>query len=271
MTKNAEIAIKNIKEGDVYYFKLHGKYFFLQILKIVTGLPEPYHVDFKYGYYLVIFQKTFKNIPKNEELDVSTVYVNQHYRKNTACYFSVWNKEPYIQFNNELMGYELKDKYRFTKFGNRSVNDFNAFKPPLIPQFSMPSRSKFHNDIQNTHQPMSIQAILKGLEEEEKSRNAKTRKTNPRYFKEWLDYINPDALIKTETTIFKYEEKEGRQQTKENTLRKCVETINKIDKKFSHIGTIEREDLVEKLMDISMSKKLDKELAETIIEKHRDW
>ena len=271
MTKNSEIAIEKIEEGDVYYFKLNNKYFFLQILKIVTGLPEPYDVDFKFGYYLAIFQKTFKSVPKIEDLDLSTVYIHKHYCKNTTCYFSIWNKEPYIQFDKNLMSYELKDKYKFFKFDNRKVKDFTDFKPPLIPQFSMPAQCMFHNGIQNTHQPMSIQTILAALEEEEKSRNSKAKKVKPYYFEEWLDYINADALIKTEKAILKYEEKEGTQKTKENALIRCIEAINKIDEKFFHIGTIEREALVEKLIEISIAKELNQELAETLIEENRDW
>jgi hypothetical protein len=271
MTKNSEIAIEKIEEGDIYYFKLNGKYFFLQILKVVTGLPEPYDVDFKFGYYIAVFQKTFRNIPKIEDLDLSTVYINKHYRKNTVCYFSIWNKKPHIQFDKNLMDYELKDKYQLLKFDNRMVKNFDNFKPPLVPQFSMPAQCEFHNGLQNTHQPMSIQAILKGLEEEEKARNSKVEKIKPSYFKEWLDYVNGDALLKTENAIVKYEEKEGRSKTLENALRKCIETINKVDEKFSHIGTIERENLVEKLIEISIAKELDEELVETIIEENRDW
>ena len=135
----------------------------------------------------------------------------------------------------------------------------------------MPSKCDFHNGIQNTHQPMSIQAILKGLEEEEKLKTSKAKKIDPHYFKDWLDYINPEALIKTEKAILKYEEKEGQQRTKENALKKCIEVINKVDEKFSHIGTIEREYLVEKLIDISIAKELDEKLADNIIEENRDW
>jgi len=271
MTKKSEIAIEKIEEGDIYNFKLNGKYFFLQILKIVTGLPAPYDIDFKFGYYLAVFQKTFKNIPKIEDLDLSTIYKHKYYRKNTACYFSVWNKEPHIQFDKKLMDYKLKDKYKFSKFDNRQVKKFSEFKPLLVPQFSMPSKCDFHNGIQNTHQPMSIQAILKGLEEEEKLKTSKAKKIDPHYFKDWLDYINPEALIKTEKAILKYEEKEGQQRTKENVLKKCIEAINKVDEKFSHIGTIEREYLVEKLIDISIAKELDEKLADNIIEENRDW
>lgn len=271
MKNKSDIAIENINQGDIYYFKLNNKYFFLQILKIVTDLPAPYDIDFKYGYYLAIFQKTFKGLPTIGELDLSNIYIKKHYLKNESCYYSLWNTEPNIRFEKHLMHYDLKNKYEFIKFGNRSVKKLNNFKPPLIPQFSMPAKAKYHNGIQNTHSPASIQHILISLESEEKQRTEKKKTIKALYFKEWLEYINGEAILKTEKAILQFQQKEGRIKTKENALKKCVENINKVDLKHSHIGTIEREDLFDKLIEISKTKEIEFLNAEIIINENRDW
>ena len=271
MKDNSYIAIENICEGDIYYFNLNKKYFFLQILKIVTDLPAPYDIDFKYGYYLAVFQKTFKVLPKIEDLDLSNVYIKKHYLKNEACYYSIWNNEPCIRFEKQLMSYDLKDKYEFKKFGNRAVNKFENFKPNLIPQFSMPAQTDFIYGIKNTHSPVSIQHILVSLESEEKQSSEKKKTIKPIYFKEWIEYINGEAILKTEKAISQFEQKQGKITTIEDALKKCVETINKIDSKNLHIGTIEREDIFNKLIEISKIKEIEIVNAEKIIEDNRDW
>lgn len=271
MKNNSDIAIENISEGDIYYFNLNKKYFFLQILKIVTDLPAPYTIDFKYGYYLAVFQKTFKELPKIEDLDLSTIFVKKHYLKDEACYYSIWNKEPTIRFERHLLNYDLKDKYTFTKFGNTIVKAFDNFKPPLIPQFSMPAKTKYHNGIKNTHSPDSIQHILVSLESEERQRTEKKKIIKPIYFKNWLEYINGEAISKTEKAILLFQQKEGKVTTQENALKKCVEAINKVDLSHSHIGTIEREDIVDKLIEICKIKGIEIVNAEKIIENNRDW
>lgn len=268
----SDIIVENIKEGNIYYFKLNKKYFFFQVLKIVTDLPAPYNIDFKFGYYIAIFQKTFIELPKTlAELDLSTIYITKHYWKNSTCYFSLWNKESCIKFYENLMSYELKDKYKISYFGNYEIQEFDKFKPPLVPQFSMPSNCKYHNGVKNSHSPVSFQAILTALEFEEKERDKKRISIKPIYFKEWSDYIISDALLKTEKAILQFQQKESRQKTKENALKKCIETLNKIDEKYSHIGTIERDEIYEKLLSITSTKEIDEQIAVKIIEKYREW
>ncbi len=272
MNENSEIAIKDIKEGDVYYILINKKYFFLQVVKIVTGLNTPYDKnEYKYGFFIVFFQKTFTSIPKIGELDLQNIRVNRYWCKNEACYFSIWEDEPYIKFKKHLMYYDHKDKYKFIKFTNIKVPNFNNFKPPLIPQFSLPAEYKLFNGICNSHHPYSIQAVIGNIIREEESRNKKSKIIEPKYFIDWLEYIDTPIIERTEKAIFKFEEKTGRSKTIENSLKQCVERINKLDEKYSYIGTIEREDIFETLLEIAKNKEIEENKAFKLIDVNRNW
>jgi len=279
MNSDSFITIEKINEGDIYYFNLNKRYFVFQVLKIVTDLPAPYDINYKYGYYIAVFKKTFKDIPKSKNLDLKRVFVDKYYRKNTAGYFSIWNnKEPSIKCkNSNLKKYKLKAKPEFTYLENRPVDDFKKFNPPLLPLFSMGGGEPIYvedypNGISNYPEVIiSIDQVLIQILEEEKSRNKKNEKINPIFFPDWLDYIDGTALLKTEKAISIFELKEGSKRVKENALKKCIEKLNMIDEKLSHIGTIEREDIIEKLMEIATLKEITEDVADNIIEENRDW
>ena len=96
MKDNSDIAIENICEGDIYYFNLNKKYFFLQILKIVTDLPAPYDIDFKYGYLsdysnITEFKYLYFKEIKSEVISRHNILTDTTDGKNYN-YFSIRNK-----------------------------------------------------------------------------------------------------------------------------------------------------------------------------------
>ena len=57
----------------------------------------------------------------------------------------------------------------------------------------------------------------------------------------------------------------------ENQLRICIQKINVLDEKHNFITTIERENLYEKLIELSNKYGISEEIAIELIEKYRDW
>jgi Mg/Co/Ni transporter MgtE len=57
----------------------------------------------------------------------------------------------------------------------------------------------------------------------------------------------------------------------ENSLGKCILSINKLDKKEHFIGTIEVENIIDKIMEINRKHNFDENIIEKIIEENREW
>lgn len=257
----------DIKEGDVFYIQFYKTYFFMQVIHIAKNLPPPYDKDrFKYGYFLVVFEKAYKKLPNSiDELDLQNIYKVKYKPKDTVLFISHWDNLPEIKLKPNRIDYEKYKKHEIKYFGNRKVS--NNFVPAIAREFTMPSQWKSNDDgIKISHSPDDINWVFYILEQDKKYRTKKIEKMDIKYFKEWQDTVEPNIIKKIEDLIQKYEkinENIGRE------LKKCVNGINKLEEKYSFIGTIEREDIYMVLEKIS--KKHDFNDFEEIIENNRDW
>jgi hypothetical protein len=266
----SEIAAKNPQKGDIFYVVVNKKYFFMQVIHLADNLPAPYDApNFKHGIFVLVFQKTFNQLPKSiADLDLQNIYQPKFIWKKTLFYFSLWGADPHIKFDPSLMRYDYKEKYTLTFFANSVVS--NALTPSIDTCFGMPAIGvENENDVQISHSPMSIQGIIWAIEEDEKGKTKKRNSISPRYFSEWLEYVEPDCIIKAEKILQDFE-LQNKTQT-EKSLKKAVLALNKLEEKFNFINTIEAEHLHEKLMEIAIKKELSDQRARTIIEANRDW
>ncbi|NQX41336.1 hypothetical protein SAMN05421820_107122 [Pedobacter steynii] len=265
-----DIAASDIKKGDLFYVELNERFFFMQVIHITTDLPAPYNQAHKFGYFVVVFEKTYKTLPVEiEALELSKVYVTRYLWKKTALYVSMWNSEPNIGFTDELMHYDYKDRYKLQFFANTKVSE--PFNPPLIYDFVLPAVSTENEDeITVSHQPLSLQMLLWALLEEEKKRNAKRKNITPLYFNSWKEEVEPDHILKAEKVITALQ-LNANPKGLDKALKKAVVALNKLDEKLGFIGTMEAEDLYECLLAIAVNAGLEEERALEIIESTRDW
>jgi hypothetical protein len=246
--------LKDIKKGDIFYTLFNKQYYFFQIIHITKDLPPPYDIDYKFGYFIILFEKSYGKLPESiQELDLVNIYVTKYYRKNEAMFISYWNNVPEIRFNPQCDDYKKYLKNEVTYFGNEKVS--NSFNPKIQNEFSMPSCHTVNDDgITISHSPSYFEWIFHILENDNKMKKVEMEK-----FK-----------VKFKDIIKKFETIENKSVAKRE-LKKCVSGINKLDSKFHFIETTEAEKLYEKLMKISISKGLSEEEAEKIIEDNRDW
>ena len=250
-----DVALKDIKTGNIYYVEINKTFYFLQVIHIVQTDDNKN----KFGYFLVVFDKTFRTLPTSiVDVDLKKIYQPKYLWKKTTLFAGIWNDEPNIKFRKDLMYYDLKDKYKIVFFGNSDVNE--TFDPKIIMYNSSSGNYVRFNDdgIEVTHQSLALQVILWGLEQEEKGKTKKKISIRPKYFKEWLEYVDPDKIVKTEKIVAKFEcSSDSKTFLKE--LKKSVLSINKLDEKETFITTIEAENLVDKLTEIGLSKGLNNE------------
>jgi hypothetical protein len=242
----------------------------MQVINTVSDLPPPYNTpQFKHGIFVVVFAQTFTELPKSiAEINLQNIYQPKYIWKNTLFYFSLWGSQPHIQFDASLMHYDYKDKYSLTFFANAAVS--NALNPSIDAQFGMPAMSVDNDDgIQISHSPLSIQGIIWAIEQEEKGKTKKKNSITPRYFSEWLEYVEPDCIVKTEKILAAFEAELS--QPTEKSLKKAVLALNKLEEKLGFIYTIEAENLHEKLIELATKKGLSDKLAAEIIDENRDW
>lgn len=262
-----EIALTDIKVGDIFYVDINSTYYFLQVIHIEQTTES----KDKFGYFLVVFNKTFKTLPVSiDELDLQKIYQPKYIWKKTTLYAGIWNAEPHIEFRKDMMYYDLKDKYKVVYFGNSAVS--RSFDPEIVMYNSSSSSYVEYNDadIQITHQPLALQVILWGLEQEEKGKTKKKLSIKPQYFKEWLEYIDAENIVRTEKIIAKFESSSN-QKGLLTVLKKSVLSLNKLDEKESFITTIEAENVIDKLTEIALSKGLNESEVTQQIEKNRSW
>lgn len=264
--KIKDIVATDLKTGDIFYVKINNTYYFLQIIHI----EQTNDSKNKFGYFLVVFDKTFTHLPKSTaELDLQKIYQPKYLWKKTTLYAGIWNSEPNIKFRKDLMYYDLKDKYQLTYFGNTRICE--QFNPEIIYDFSVQNQCKSNeNGITITYHHLALQVIFWGLEQEEKGKTKKKLSVKPVYFKEWLEYVDPEQIIKTEKIIAKFENIADKKILLKE-LKKSVLSINKLDDKDTFITTTEAEDIVDKLTKIALSKGLDKANIEQQIETNREW
>jgi hypothetical protein len=270
-----EIAAKNPKIGDIFYVIVNKKYFFMQVINLTENLPDPYNArTLKYAIFVVVFQKTFNQLPESiADLDLQNIYQPKFIWKKTLFYFSLWGSEPHIKFDPALMNYDYKDKYSLTFFANAKVS--NALNPSIDGQFGMPAISTDNeNGIQISHSPMGLQVIIWAIEQDEKGKTKKKNSITPRYFCEWLEYVEPDCIIKTEKILAAFEDAiddETKSAEPAKALKKAVLALNKLEEKLGFIYTIEAENLHEKLIELATKKGLSQQQAAEMIDENRDW
>lgn len=269
MTNN-QIAVSNIKLGDIYYVQVNKRYYFLQVIHIAENVAHPYGEQYQFGYFIVVLNQTFLELPTAiDGIDLTSIFQPKYIWRKTLFYFGLWDKEPCIRFDKSLMRYDYKDKYTLVKFGNAPVAE--TFKPAIDLQFSMPVICEENDDgVKISPSLSSIQTVIWAIEEEEKGKIKKRNAIVPRYFNEWLEYLEPDCIVKTEKIIAKFSEAEVLKLLQKE-LKKAVIAINKLDEKYNFISTIEAENLVEKLLEISITKGMLQQEAMEIVDSNRDW
>ncbi|MGB4812094.1 MAG: hypothetical protein WBP13_06390 [Methylophilaceae bacterium] len=265
-----KIAAENIQLGDIFYIQVSQRYYFLQVIHVTENATELYGQSFNFGYFLMVLNKTFLELPSAiDELDLIHIYQPKFIWKKTLFYFGLWDKEPRICFDETLMHFDYKDKYPLIKFGNTPVSP--DLSPAISRQFSLPLNVVYNeDDVQISASPASIQLIIWAIEEEEKGKLKKRVAINPHYFKEWLDYVEPSCIVKIEKIITQFD-MSNIEEDIQKALKKAVMDINKLDDKFSFIGTIEAEAIVEVLTEIAEKRGQTDQQAILTIDQHRNW
>ncbi|MBB6497985.1 hypothetical protein [Pedobacter cryoconitis] len=266
MTPIDDIVAEDLKPGDVFYVKVNKTFYFLQVIHAAETQDQLN----RFGYFVVFFEKTFRKLPESaKELDLQRIYKPKYIWKKTILFAGIWNSEPNIKFRTDLMYQEMKSKYKLIFFDNLKVS--SSFNPEISEDFSYNVQCRTNDEgIDITYNHLAWQVILWGLEQEEKGKTKKRSSTIPIYFKDWLEYVEPENIVKTEKTISTFEQ--GTDQTgATKELKKCVLAINKIDGKQSFISTIEAEAIIDKLIEIASGRGLNEAEAEKVIELHREW
>jgi hypothetical protein len=261
---------KNIKEGDIFYVEINRKYFFMQVIHITENLPPPYDIDYKFGYFIVVFEKSFTKLPQSlSELDLKTIYRIKYKPTKSILYVSHWDTLPEIKVKKGLTNWERHTKYKLQLFDNSPISE--SFIPEIVRDFTMPSKWKINDEgIHISHSPDEINWIYSRIEQDEQKRMEVKKNIQAIYFKQWIDDVEPEAIIKTEKAITTFN---ADLKTKDlrKALKKCVLAINKLDEKLSFITTIEAEDIHDKLIEIAIKNGLSEQDAFEVIEQNRDW
>jgi hypothetical protein len=248
-------TLRNIKTGDLFYTQFNKMYYFFQIIHITKDLPAPYDEDcFKYGYFIVLFEKAYNELPKSiEELDLINIYKIKYKPKNTILYISYWNNVPEIKMDPEIDDYKKYSRYDVKYFRNTNVS--KEFNPKILQDFTLPAHYTVNNDgIKISQSLTDISYIFHIFENDSGNKEEEMKK----------------VAIKMENIIQKYKTINDKDIAGKE-LKKCIVGINKLNKKYNFIMTIEAEELYEKLIKISKDKGILEEEVEKIIEDNRDW
>ena len=261
-------TLRNIKEGDIFYTQFNKKYYFMQVIHITDDLPPPYDVDYRYGYFIVVFEKPYKELPEIiEELDLINIYKVKDKPKKTLLFISCWGKLPEIGLREWEEGYKKYSKYEIKYFGNSKVSE--KLNPAISIQTKLPANYTENDDgIVISPTPAGIGYMFYIFEQDEKYKNKKIEKINPKYFKEWLDTVDLEIIIKIEKIVQKYE---NANENISKELKKCVNAINKLDENNNFIGTIEMEDIYNILEKISKKHGINDSDFEKVVEENREW
>ena len=239
-------TLKEIKVGDLFYTQFNDLYYFLQIVHTNNDTSPSNGSSPKYGYFIVVFEKAYNELPKSiEDLDLINVY----------------------KINPEIFKYEDILEFNIRYFGNTKV--LKQFCPSnRLEDFALPTNlTETDEGIKVLNDPDLLEHIFFHLKYENKKRS---KKINLKYFPEWVEYVDMNKITKIEKIIAAFENNCNKESAKKS-LKKCIVGINKLDAKDHFLHTTEREDLYEKLMNISMEMGISEKDAEKIIEDNRDW
>ncbi len=256
-----------IQEGDIFYFELNKRHYFMQVIHITTGLPAPYDSkQFNYGYFIVVFEKSYRKLPDTvEELNLETIYRVKTKPRKTLLYISNWRETSGIGILPNTINFEKNAGVRIRYFGNKPVA--KKFEPELSYQFTLPVRSTTNQDgIEIAPISAGIGYLFDRIRDDQAKQQTKT--IVPKYFNDWSEFVDAKAILKTEASLTKFEKATG---NKEKALRTCVVEINRLEDKLNFITTIEAENLFDLLIELSVKSGLAGEEAVRIIDEVREW
>ena len=107
----------------------------MQIVHITKDLPPPYDVDYKYGYFITVFEKSYKELPQTiDEINLIEIYRLKNKPKNTILFISHWDIKPEIKISKETDFYRKYSKSLVSKTNFLEVFYMNL--PKIISSFS---------------------------------------------------------------------------------------------------------------------------------------
>ena len=267
MDKEPKYLTKNAKEGDIYYFVIDKRYYFLKIAKIVKDKAL-------FKYFIVVFEKSYSKLPaSSDDVDFKSIYKIKYKPKNHLLHIMYTTDTSEIKIDRNDIAYENKDKYDFHYWANE--NDKGEYNPKII----FDSSDTFHfgeveiedeNGIRLLADSAKVGYLFGRIEEDLKHKNKKMLKISPKYFPHWADDVEVDIIIKMEKLFDKYLE-ECNKIGVEKALKKCVKSINKFNEKEYFIYTIESENIFDKIFEITKPFSIDESVIEKIIEENREW
>ena len=190
------------------------------------------------------------------------IYHVKHKPKNTLLFVILSYDSPELKILWSDGTYKEREKYSLIYWGNQTVS--NKLYPSIIAEDI--SWTTDNNGMLISPSCAHIGFIFGRIENDEKANLKKYQEIVPIYFKEWLDFVDNEMIVKTEKILHAFEQN-CTNKIPENLLRTCVQKINKLDEKHNFITTIERENLYDKLMELSKKYEICEEKAIEIIEK----
>ena len=267
MDREPKYLTKNAKEGDIYYFVIDQRYYFLKIVKIVKDKTL-------FEYFVVIFEKSYSKLPENnDDVDFRNIYKIKYKPKKHLLYILYTTETSELKIDRFDGAYRYKDKYDFHYWAKE--NDKNEYNPKII----LDSSDTLHfgevkptdeNGIMLFAESAKIGYLFDRIENDIKHKNKKIQKISPKYFPHWTDDVEVDIIIKMEKLFDKYLD-ECKKIDVEKALKKCVKSINKLNEKEYFIYTIEAEDIFDKIFEITKQYPVDESVVEKIIEENREW
>ena len=218
----------------------------------------------------MVFEESFTTLPKSiEELDLNTIYRIKYKPTKSILYISHWSETPEIKVKMGRTNCEIHSKHKLIYFGNTKIS--NAFEPKIVQDFTMPAKFETNEKgIQISHSPDGINWFYSRILQDQEKQLEKKKNIQPKYFKDWLEYVDTEAIIKSEKIIATFE-LEAETKNLKKALKKCVSAFNKLNDKLNFIMTIEAENLFNKLIELSVKYGLSENEANEIIENNRDW
>ncbi|MDR2081119.1 MAG: hypothetical protein LBP54_04450, partial [Campylobacteraceae bacterium] len=216
-----KILTNNAKEGDVYYFKINERYYFLQIIKICTKTiaTKLNGQRTEYCYFIIVFEKSYKIIPENiEEMDFLNIYQVKHKPKNTLLYITCeYYDTPELKILQWDGMYKDRNIFSLNYWGNEIIK--KEYNPKII----LDSVSWTVNDKKILISPTgaNIGYIFNVISNDEKYKNKKSVTIIPKYFHEWSNEIETDIIMKMEEILTDYENSCDKNDV-ENSLGKCI-------------------------------------------------